>query len=153
LALFTQIETMFPLAMQALTIFIKCAGVAFTTLLVISCATGDELTLHVGTAILVLLTSVILFFARPVCLRALALVFLLLAIGVSHAVDRYFWMGVWNHGYPWPYPDLFDDTRDAGVVGSISPFMDEVSTVCFLVLLITAALAFAFYLGLRSKQG
>jgi hypothetical protein len=131
---------------RTLLISLKVIGVVFITLLVVFLATGDELVFHFGTTALVLLASVICFFAKTLPVRAQALAFLFLTVGVSHAVDRYFWVGVWDQGYPWPYSHGGDCSSCAGSIGSISPFMNEVATLCFSVLATVAVIASAWHL-------
>lgn len=135
---------------RAFLISLKIIGVVVTALLVVFLATSSELALHFGTTVLVLAGSVICFFAKARSVRAQALAFLFLTIGVSHAVDRYFWVGVWERGYPWPYSHGSDCSSCGGFIGSISPFMNEVATVCFSVLAVLAAIAVAWHLTLRS---
>jgi hypothetical protein len=136
---------------HALLISLKIVGVVATTLLVVFLATDSELALHFGTTILALLASAVLFFAKPLAVRAQAVAFLLLTVGVSHAVDRYFWGGVWERGYPWPYSHGSDCTSCSGFIGSISPFMNEVATVCFSVLAAVEIIAVAWHLTRRSR--
>ena len=135
---------------RALLILLKLIGVIAAVLLVVFLGSGDELSLHLGTVVLVLLASVICFFAKARFIRAQALAFLFLAIGVSHAVDRYFWVGVSDHGYPWPYSHGNDCSSCGGFIGSVLPFMNEVATVSFSVLAIVAAIAVVWHLTLRS---
>lgn len=136
---------------RALVISLKSIGVIATSLLVVFFATGSELALHFGTTALVLLASVICFFAKPLAVRGQALAFLLLTVGVSHAVDHYFWVGVWERGYPWPYSHGSECASCAGFIGSISPFTNEVATVCFSVLATIAVVAVAWHLTRRSQ--
>ena len=136
--------------LKTLVIFLKSVGVFVVSLLVVFFSTNTELVLHFGTAILVLLASALFFFAKPIAIRAQAFLFLLLAIAISHAVDGYFWGGVCELGYPWPYSNGIDKT--AGFMGSISPFMDQVATVCFLVLGSFATISVACHLKRRSKS-
>ncbi len=136
---------------RALVILLKVVGVLIAALAVVFFATGDELSLHVGTTILVLLSSAIFFFAKTLRVRAQALIFLFLTIGVSHAVDGYFWVGVWERSYPWPYSHGSDCLSCGGFIGSISPFMDEVATVCFAVLAMVAGIAVTWHLTRRSR--
>ena len=135
---------------RALLISLKVIGVIAASLLVVFLASGDELALHFGTIVLVLSASVICFFAKARSVRAQALAFLFLTVGVSHAVDRYFWVGVWDRGYPWPYSHGSDCSSCGGFIGSISPFMNEVATICFSVLAMVAATAVVWHLTLRS---
>ena len=100
---------------------------------------------------LALLASAAFFFAKSLAVRAQALAYLLLTVGISHAVDRYFWVGVWERGYPWPYAHGSDCTSCTGTIGSISPFMNEVATVCFSVLAAVAVIAVAWHLTRRYK--
>jgi len=136
--------------LKTLIIFLKSLGVLVVSLLVVFFSTNNDLVLHFGSAILVLLASALFFFAKTIAIRAQAFLFLLLAIAISHAVDRYFWGGVWELGYPWPYSNGIDKT--AGFMGSISSFMDQVATVCFSVLGGFATIAVACHLKRRSKS-
>lgn len=136
--------------LKTLFIFLKSVGVFVVSLLVVFFATNTDLVFHFGTSILVFLASTIFFFAKSIAIRAQAFVFLLIAIATSHAVDKYFLGGVWKLGYPWPYSNDVD--KAAGFIGSISPFMDQVATVCFSVLGAVAAIAAACYLKHRSKS-
>ena len=136
---------------RVLVISLKSIGVIAASLLVVFFASDSELALHFGSTAVVLLASIICFFAKPLVVRAQALAFLLLTVAVSHAVDRYFWVGVWERGYPWPYSHGSDCTSCAGFIGSISPFMNEVATVCFSVLATVAVIAVAWHLTRRSK--
>lgn len=138
---------------QALVITLKSIGVIAASLLVVFFATDSKLALHFGTVALVLLASVICFFAKPLAVRAQAFAFLLLTVGISHAVDRYFWVGVWERGYLWPYSHGSDCTSCAGFIGSITPFINEVATVCFSVLVSVVIIAVAWHLTHRSKRG
>ena len=131
---------------RALVISLKVISVIAFSLLVVFFATDSELVLHFGTTTLILLASTICFFAKPLAVRVQALAFLFLAVGVSHAVDRYFWVGVWDRSYPWPYAHGSDCSSCSGFIGSISPFMNEVATVCFSVLATIAVIAVAWHL-------
>lgn len=136
---------------RALVISLKSIGAIATSLLVVFFATGSELSIHLGTTVLTLLASIICFFAKPLAIRTQAFAFLLLTIGVSHAVDRYFWVGVWERGYPWPYSHGSDCNSCTGFMGSISPFINEVATVCFSVLTTVAIIAIAWHLTHHSR--
>ncbi|MCA6215518.1 hypothetical protein KGA65_03070, partial [Ideonella sp. B7] len=131
---------------------LKTIGALAAAVLVVFLATGSELALHFGTTALVLAASAICFFAKARAVRAQALAFLFLTVGVSHAVDRYFWVGVWERGYPWPYSHGGDCTSCGGFIGSIAPFMNEVATVCFSVLALVAAIAVAWHLSRNTNQ-
>ena len=135
---------------RALLILLKTIGALAGAVLVVFLATGSELALHFGTTALVFAASAICFFAKARAVSAQALAFLFLTVGVSHAVDRYFWVGVWERGYPWPYSHGSDCTSCGVLIGSIAPFMNEVATVCFSVLALVAAIAVAWHLTLRS---
>lgn len=136
---------------RALLISLKIIGAFASTVLVIFLATDSELSIHIGTTGLVLLASTIGFFSKSLSVRSQAFVFLLLTVGVSHGVDRYFWVGVWEHGYPWPYSHGGDCSSCGGFIGSILPFMNEVATVCFSVLATVAVIAVAWHLTRRSR--
>ena len=85
---------------RALLISLKVIGAIAATIVVVFLATDSELSLHIGITVLVLLASGIYFFSKALSVRVQAFVFLPLTIGVSHGVDRYFWVGVWDRGYP-----------------------------------------------------
>lgn len=136
---------------RALLISLKVIGAIAATVLVVFLATDSELSIHIGTTVLVLLASVICFFSKASSVRVQAFVFLLLTVGVSHGVDRYFWVGVWDRGYPWPYSHGSDCSSCAGFIGSIAPFMNEVATVCFSVLATVAVIAVTWHLTRRSR--
>ena len=56
--------------------------------MVVFFGSGNELSLHIGTTALVLLASGTFFFAKTLPVRAQALAFLPLTIGVSHGLFR-----------------------------------------------------------------
>jgi hypothetical protein len=110
-----------------LLISLKVIGAIAATIVVVFLATDSELSLHIGITVLVLLASGIYFFSKALSVRVQAFVFLPLTIGVSHGVDRYFWVGVWDRGYPWPYSHGCDCSPCAGFIGSITPFILKTS--------------------------
>jgi hypothetical protein len=136
---------------RPLFITLKIAGVIAISLLVAVLATGAELSLHIGTFALVLIASSACFFVKSSSVRMQAACFLVLVVAVSHVVDRYFWVGVWDRGYPWPYSHGSDCTSCTGFIGSIVPFMSEVSVVCFSVLAAVAIIAIVWHLTHHSS--
>lgn len=136
---------------RVLVLLLKVIGVFITALVVVFFGSGNELALHIGTMALVLLASVTFFFAKTLLVRAQALAFLPLTIGVSHGVDHYFWLGVWEHGYPWPFSHGGDCSTCGGFIGSIAPFMGEVATVSFSVLATVACIAVAWHLSRNTR--
>ncbi|MCZ8073078.1 MAG: hypothetical protein O9341_03010 [Paucibacter sp.] len=94
-------------------------------------ASGDELSIHAGTALLMLGASVLVLFHKQRGAKAKSIFFLCATSLTSHAVDKYFWFGVWDHGYPWPYS--IREFQGYGFIGSISPFMNQVATVTFAI--------------------
>lgn len=137
---------------RKLILSLKAIGVPVVGLLVVALSTDTELAIHVGTVVLVLAASTVFFFAKSLSLRAQAAGFLVLSVAISHAVDRYFWIEVWEHGYPWPYSHSGDCANCGGFIGSIAPFMNEVSVVSFAVLAAIAVMAVAWHLTLRSTR-
>ncbi|WP_152555822.1 hypothetical protein [Ferriphaselus sp. R-1] len=131
-------------------ITLKSLGVIVSSLSVFYLATNNELALHIGSAILVLLASGILFFTKRAALRAQSLAFLVLTIGVSYATDHYFWFQVWEQGYPWPYSHDHNCSSCSGFSGSIEPFVIEVSSVCFYILATIFFVAVTWQLTHRS---
>ena len=128
-----------------ITLKIICAIVI--AYLVVTLATDTELAIHLGTFALIFVAALTCFFSKTLSVRAQAFFFLILAIRVSRGVDRYFWVGVWNHDYPWPYSHGADCPSCGGHIGSVAPFMNEVATVCFSILTTIAAIAITWHLA------
>jgi hypothetical protein len=137
---------------RVLIITLKSLGMLASSLSVFYLATNNELALHLGSAILTLLASGILFFTKRAALRAQSLAFLVLTIGAHHAVDHYFWFQVWEQGYPWPYANDHNCSSCAGFTGSIEPFVAEVSSVCFYFLATVFFMAVTWHLTHRKAE-
>lgn len=118
----------------------------FGTVFLIS---DSELAPFVGTLVLVAMAACLFFFGNFRRLSVVSGAFLLLVVLVSHGTDVYFWSLVWNQGFPWP----LSSPRGNGVfIGSITPFIYQVSIVSFAVLLIVAMALATWHLTGRSRQ-
>jgi hypothetical protein len=63
---------------------------------------------------------------------------------VSRAVDEYFWTGVWDRGFPWPFANRIP--TNAGFIGSVSPFVFQVSIVSFVINCVIALALGSWYI-------
>lgn len=134
---------------KPLWVIFKIVGVIGSLLLVGDLVSGSELAPHLGTVVLAVASSAFLFFGRSLVVRLQALAFLAFVVVVSRAVDYYFWVGVWEHGYPWPYSA--SSAGQGGFIGSIAPFIYQVSVVSFSLLGVIAIAGVIWHLTRRSK--
>ena len=110
---------------------LKVFAVLVLFVAVINISVGEELVVHWGTALLLLAASATLIFCDKRKAKLIVGGFICFTALLSHGVDRYFWFAVWDHGYPWPYP--MKEFQGYGFIGSITPFMDQVATVTFVI--------------------
>lgn len=104
---------------------------------------GTDLIPFIGTLVLVAAAASLLFFGHGLRIRIMSCLFIASVVLTSHAVDRYFWGPVWQQRYPWP----FGQPNGAGLfVGSIEPFIGQVSIVTFSVLLFIGCVMAAWHL-------
>ena len=134
---------------KPLRVILKIVGVLSSLLLVGGLVSGNELAPHLGTVILAVASSVFLFFSPSLAVRLKALALLVLVVVVSRAVDYYFWVGVWEHGYPWPYSA--SAVGQGGFIGSIAPFIYQVSVVSFFLLGVVTIAGVVWHLTRRSR--
>jgi len=78
-----------------------------------------------------------------------SLALLVLVVVVSRGVDYYFWVGVWELGYPWPYSP--SSAGHGGLIGSIAPYVYQVSVVSFVLLAALVLAGVLWHLTRRSK--
>jgi hypothetical protein len=120
-------------------IILKVFGALVAFVLVALLAPTADHMLHDGTLVLIFAASLVLAFAGSRLARVLATGYLTLVLAVTHGVDKYFWVGVWNHGFPWPYA-----TPPTGVlVGSVGTFIEQISLACFALLSVAAGIMMA----------
>lgn len=132
---------------MAIVKFVIAAALWLVTFLLIE---NHELMPFVGTLVLIAIATLSLSYVNDKCVKLVSSIFLLFIVIVSHGVDRYFWCGVWKHGYPWPF-DLSSQGRGA-LVGSITPYIYQVSIVSFSVLLVAGVVIAVMHLRRRLRQ-
>jgi hypothetical protein len=108
---------------------LKSLAVLLLFVFTANAATGEDLAIHWGTALLMLASSVLVLFHARRSTQATAAGFLVAMTLVSHGIDNYFWSSVWDCGYPWPYS--LKEFQGHGFIGSTTPFINQVSTVVF----------------------
>ena len=135
--------------MTAIRIILKLVAAVVVWIVIAEAITAIDLTPFSGTLVLVAFAAVVLFFYSSKSARILSIVFLLMVVIVSRAVDEYFWTGVWDRGYPWPFTNSIP--TNAGFIGSVSPFVFQVSIVSFVINFVIALALGVWYFVRRYK--
>lgn len=130
---------------RLLVVAVKVLSALVLWLAVAELISGTDFAPFVGTLVLAATAAGVLMFTHQLRLRVVAAIFLVAVVGVSHAVDSYFWWGVWNHGLPWPFPE--SSPSGSAFIGSVSQFIYQVSVVSFSILSVVALGLTTWYLA------
>ncbi|MCW5649577.1 MAG: hypothetical protein KIS62_07530 [Ramlibacter sp.] len=129
-------------------IAIKVATATAIALVAFWFGSGNELAVGAATFFWVGLAAALLVFVRQREIKWKAAAFLVASVFIQHATDFYFWQGVQEKGFPWPWSPSANPT-----VGSILPQVVQVSTASsVLVTFVAAVLALWHLRGARREN-